>query len=96
MVDHMSWMMAGQFLAAATFVTLWAIGCAERGGWGLACLFGVLMGLFGQVYTLIMYCVMPLPPELACKWFVSGLAQSVLLGVLTSFTYRPMARSAAA
>ena len=94
MVDHLSWMMTGQFLAAATFVILWAIGCAESGGLRMACAYGLLMGLFGQVYTLIMYSVMPLPFELATKWFISGLAQGVLLGVLTSFTYRPVARPA--
>ena len=69
------WMMAGQFLAAATFVILWTIGCAERGTLGGACLYGLLMGLFHQSNTLITKTVMHLQLELATKWFASGLAQ---------------------
>ena len=96
MESHIPWMMAGQFLAAASFVILWAIGCAERGTVGGACLYGLLMGLFFQADTLILYAVMPLPPELAAKWFVSGLIQTVLLGVVTKFVYKPNPRTGAA
>jgi len=67
MVDHMSWMMAGQFLLAATFCHRLGsrLRRARRAKVGLCV--RTADGLFGQVYTLIMYSVMPLPPELACK-----------------------------
>jgi hypothetical protein len=96
MQSHMPWMMTGQFLAAATFVTLWAMGCAARGSVGGACLYGLLMGIFHQANTLITYSVTPLPPDLATKWFASGLLQAVLFGMLTFFVYKPAPRTGAA
>ncbi len=85
----LGWMFAAQFLCALTFVLLWAAGFAERGTMGRACIFGVIMGLFGQVNTLVMYVVMPLPAEIPVKWFVSGMAQAVVLAVVTFFVYKP-------
>jgi hypothetical protein len=86
---RMPWMFAGQFLLASTFVVLWAMGFAGRGGIKSACVYGLLMGLFNQANTLINYVVSPMPPGLAAKWFVSALAQSVLLAVMTFFIYKP-------
>jgi hypothetical protein len=88
MQQHLSWMMGGQLLASTTFVVVWAMGFAGRGlAWAIV--YGLLMGLFGQVNTLIMYSVMPLPLEITTKWFVAGLAQAVLLGLVTNFIYTP-------
>jgi|SRR6185369_16963671 len=89
MQARMPLMSAGQFLAAATFVLVWALGFAERGTIGLACLYGLLLGLFSQSTTLIMYVVQPLPQNIATAWFVSGLVQSALFGVVTHFVYKP-------
>jgi hypothetical protein len=38
--------------------------------------------------------IMPMPAELAVKWFFSGLAQAVLLGIVTSLVYKPEPSSA--
>ena len=35
---------------------------------------------------------MPVPAELAIKWFVAGLVQAVLLGIVTSLVYKPAHR----
>ena len=85
------WMLGAQFLFALTFVLLWAAGFAARGSVGLACAFGLLTGLLVQVTTIITFVVTPLPAELALKWFLSGVAQAILLGVLTFFVYKPLA-----
>src|SRR5689334_16074033 len=55
MQKNMGWLMLGQFLAAATFVMLWAKGFAEKACIRCACMFGLVMGLFSQAHTLIAY-----------------------------------------
>jgi len=89
MVSHMGWLLLGQFLAAATFVVLWAKGFAATARLGCACLYGLFMGLFSQANTLVTYAVQPFPASLAVKWFIAGLAQGVLLGVLVFSVYKP-------
>ena len=83
------WLMLGQFLAAATFATLWAKGFAGSGRIRRACLYGLCMGLFSQATTFITFAVQPFPRDLAVKWVVAGLAQGVLMGLLVSFVYNP-------
>ena len=89
MQAHMTWLMLGQFLFAAVFVVLWAKGFASLKCPGAACLYGTLMGLFSQATTLITYAVQPFPAGLAVKWFVSGVVQGLLLGLLVFFVYKP-------
>jgi len=84
-----AWMLSGQLLMAATFVVVWATGFTERGGVKCACVYGLFMGLFSQADTLISYVVTPLPGEIALKWFLSGLAQAVVLGCISFFVYKP-------
>lgn len=82
------WFFIAQILCAATFVLIWAKGAAGRSiGAGVA--FGLLMGMFQQIWVLIIYAILPMPPDLAIKWFISGLVQAVLLGVATSLLYKP-------
>jgi len=89
MTAHMGWMLLGQFLIAATFVVLWAKGFAAEATLRCACLYGLFMGLFSQAMTLIFYVVEPLPGHLAAKWFIAGIIQSILMGVLVHFAYKP-------
>ena len=89
MQGHMGWLMLGQFLFAATFVILWAQGFATTARLGCACLYGLFMGLFSQAATLITYAVQPLPADIAVKWFVPGVAQGVLVGIIVFFVYKP-------
>ena len=89
MQAHMGWLMLGQFLAATMFVMIWARGFAATACLGCACVYGTCMGLFGQANTLITYAVQPLPAEIAVKWFMAGVAQGVLMGLLVFFVYKP-------
>ena len=93
MQGHMGWLMLGQFLAAATFVVLWARGFAEKACIVCAVMFGLFMGLFHQSTTLITYAVQPMPGDLMLKWFLAGTAQSVLLGLLVFFVYKPVPKA---
>ena len=89
MKEHMCWLMLGQFLAAATFTMLWAKGFAEGAHVRCACMYGLMMGLFSQAGTLISYAVQPIPSDLAVKWFIAGIVQAILMGVLVRLVYKP-------
>ncbi|HKP92808.1 MAG TPA: hypothetical protein VJS88_02850 [Chthoniobacterales bacterium] len=82
------WMLIAQFLCAAVFVIIWAQGFAGR-GMGAAVAFGLLMGTAMQIWVIINHVVSPVPGILAAKWFFSGLAQAVLLGLVTAAIYKP-------
>jgi len=89
MMARFLWMVVGQFVAAATFVILWAFGPAYRADMGTAFAYGLLMGLFAQAHTIISYVVTPMPGELAAKWFFSGLAEAIVLALITAAIYKP-------
>jgi hypothetical protein len=88
MHTRICWMFFAQFLIVATFAIVWAKGFAGR-SMGTAVTFGLLMGVFQQTWVIILFVVLPIPAELAVKWFVGGLAQAVLLGVVTALVYKP-------
>lgn len=81
-------MLAAQLLCALTFVLIWAKGFAGR-DFGTAMLFGLLMGLFQQTWAIVNYVVLPMPGEIAAKWFLSGLVQAVVLALITAAIYKP-------
>lgn len=91
MKDHFVWLMLGQFLWAVIFVVIRAKGFSATASFGNACLYGLSMGVFGQVHTLVTYAVQPFPAELAVQWFLSGVVQSTLMGALVFFVYKPKA-----
>jgi len=39
--------------------------------------------------TIVLYVTMPMPGLLALKWFIAGLVQAVLLGMLAAAIYKP-------
>jgi len=92
MTSHMTWMLGAQLLFVITFVILWAKGFAERTS-KISCAvgYGVLMGLFSGVWALIMFVVVPMPGSIAAKWFFAGIAQTILLGLVTFWIYKPSA-----
>ena len=94
MQSHMRWLMAGQFLAAATFTVLWAKGFAATACLRCACAFGAFMGLFSQASTFITYAVQPFPEDIAIKWVISGVVRGVLIGILVFYVYKPKPDSA--
>ena len=89
MQKQMGWLMLGQFLAAVTFTVLYAKGFAATACLRCAAIYGLFMGLFGQAATCITYAVQPLPASIAVKWFLAGLVQGVLMGVLVFLVYKP-------
>ena len=90
------WMLGAHLLIAFAFVMIWALGFADRGNAALACSYGLLAGLLVQATTIITYVVSPLPPSIALKWFISGVVQSVLLGLVVWLVYKPSPKKALA
>ena len=88
MQSRFHWMVLAQVLCAVSFVIIWAKG-GVPGSVGNGIGFGLLMGLFQQIWALVNYVVLPLPGDLAVKWFCSGLGQAVLIGITTALIYRP-------
>ena len=90
MKKHFGCLLFGQFLIAVTFVVLWAKGFAANARVRCACLYGFFMALFAQAgMSVITYAVQPLPGIIPLKWFIAGVIQGVLLGLLVFFVYKP-------
>lgn len=89
MQKHFHFMLLGQFLFAATFVLIWSKGFPAVATLGGSCLYGLTMALFSQAMTLITYVVQPMPGSLAVKWFIAGIVQGVVLGVIVFFVGKP-------
>jgi hypothetical protein len=89
MRQKMGWLTFGQFLAGTAFVVLWASGFAAKAKIAGACTYGLFMGLFSQGATLITYAVQPFPAGLIAKWFIVGIAQGILMGLLVYWVYKP-------
>jgi hypothetical protein len=81
-------MFFAQFLCAATATIIWAMGFAGRPV-STGVVFGLIMGIFQQVWAIVFYVVAPMPGDLAAKWFFSGLAQAVLVGIVAALLYKP-------
>ena len=92
MHSHMVWMFGAQLLFVITFVILWAKGFASATT-KVSCVvgYGLLMGLFSGVWAIMMYVVVPMPGSIAAKWFFAGIAQTILLGLVTFFVYKSKA-----
>jgi hypothetical protein len=82
------WVTLAQLIAITTFVLLWAKGFAGR-DIGTGILFGLLMGMSQHVWAIVNYVAMPVPGALAAKWFLAGVTEGVVLGIVTSLIYKP-------
>lgn len=89
MMSFMGWMLLGQFVAAAVFVTLWAVGFAHRASIGTAVMYGVFVGMFFGANPLYIYAVQPVPGSLVFKWIVACVLQFTLMGLLVVAGSRP-------
>ena len=89
MKAHMPGIFIGQFLVALAFTMMWSR--IALGGAGLPCAiaFGVCFGLFYSGGTVIQNAVQPLPAGLMMKWIISGILQSVLVGVVLFLVHKP-------
>jgi hypothetical protein len=94
MQSHMGWMLCAQLLTVITFVLLWTR-WAETARFGCAVGFGLLMGMFSGVWAIVLYVILPMPGAIAAKWFVAGVMQCILLGIVTFYVYKPAASATA-
>lgn len=88
------WMLIGQLLAAISFVYIWAKWIRPR-DLGAGAYFGLWLGVAQGIWAIAYYVVAPLPGSLAAKWFLVGILQAVLLGVIIAAIYRTDADIAA-
>ena len=57
--------------------------------------FGLIVGLFTSLpMGYGSYAVMPIPYELAFKWFLYGTAETIVVGMIAALIYRPLAKGA--
>ena len=89
MGKHFPFLLSGQLLAAVAFVVIWSKGLPAVSTLGRSCLYGLTMGLFMQATTLITYAVQPMPGSLMAKWFIAGIVQGVLMGVVVFLVGKP-------
>lgn len=82
------WVTLAQIIAVVTFVLLWAKGFAGR-DIGTGIVFGLLVGMSQHVWAIVNYVAFPVPGALAAKWFLGGVAEGVVLGIVTSLVYKP-------
>ena len=96
MTSRMGWMLGAQLLFVITFVILWAKGFASSTT-KISCAigYGLLMGLFSGVWAIIMYVIVPMPCSIAAKWFFAGIAQTILLALVTFWIYKPSVQAVA-
>jgi uncharacterized membrane protein len=83
----MAWMLGAQLLTVVTFVLLWTR-WANTAQLSCAVGFGFLMGVFSGVWAIVLYVILPMPPSIAVKWFVAGIVQCILLGIVAFFVYK--------
>ncbi|QXP83919.1 hypothetical protein ABZN20_03450 [Methylococcus sp. ANG] len=73
----------------ALFFVLSYVRCARNGGVRDGLFHGLSFGLLsGLLVDLNQYLLYPLPPLLAAEWFLSGLLEFCLYGVLVGWLYR--------
>lgn len=83
----MHYMLLGQLVTAIAFAWIFIHGYKGTGIMeGVR--YGLLMGLFQAGGNMIMYVVAPYTCALVTAWTVAGFVQSVLVGVVASFTYK--------
>ena len=89
MKSHMPGIFIGEFLVAIAFTMLWAR--IALGGAGIQCAIalGVFMGLAYSGSAVMQNAVQPLPAGLMMKWITGGILQSVFVGIVLFFVYKP-------
>jgi len=62
----------------------------ERKGIGEGLRYGIYIGLFQSfIAAYAQYVVYPLPYSMALQWFIYGLIQMIILGIVTALIYKP-------
>ncbi len=85
----MTWIM---FITSAFFCFFFCYVFArgyEGKGIGEGVRYGVIIGLFlGVTQSYDWYVILPIPYSLALKWFLAGMATTVIMGIVASLTYK--------
>ena len=88
----------GDLVFSFLFVYIFSKGY-EAKGWLEGLRFGLIIGLFLYIpMALGSYTVMPIPFSLAIYWFICGIIQVAIIGIIAALIYKPAkpARKAAA
>jgi hypothetical protein len=93
MQKHFAFLVLGHVLAAVAFVVIWSKGLSAVATLGGSCLYGLTMALFSEAGTLITYAVQPMPGSLMTKWFIAGIVQGVLMGVVVFLVGKPKSQA---
>lgn len=90
-IRSLSWLMYVSYAVfAPVFVVVFKQGYEEnKPGLGQGLRYGILVGLLLSVpMALTCYAVMPIPVSLAAGWFIGGMAEMAVLGVLTGWIWK--------
>lgn len=82
-------MMLAEFFAAAAFTMIFAACVAEKRCMSCTLKYSASMGVFSGAGQFMMYCVQPLPFDLAAKWVLAALVQALVLGFVIHKIYKP-------
>jgi len=96
MQRHFGFLVLGHVLAAVAFVVIWSKGLSAVATVGGSCLYGLTMALFSQAGTLITYAVQPMPGSLMTKWFIAGIVQGILMGLILFLIGKPKPKAGTA
>lgn len=93
MMDKMYLMYINGVLMSLLFVYFFA-----KGNWGKSIVGGLHFGfIFGLLISLVMtlnqYIVYPIPLDLFYKWFIYGLIEVIIAGVVVFLIYKPKTKS---
>lgn len=82
---------AGYGVFAVFFVWIFAKGYEkDKSGFGQGLRFGILAGfLVNAAYSMMCYAVMPLPVVIPVAWFLGGMVECLVAGVVAGMIYKP-------
>ncbi len=87
MIQHMPWMLFGQFTVALFFTGLF-VGGYKHGGMMEGVRFGILIGMFTTGGMFIQHAVTPIPFDIIMSWIGGAIIQTVFGGILASIIYK--------
>lgn len=94
-MESMMWIMWLMDLIWVYFFCFFFAKGYENKGIGEGLRFGLYIGLFTSlVYSYGSYAMYPITYNVALYWFLTGLAVSIVMGVIASFTFKPAAAAA--
>jgi len=91
-MDRMMWMLSlASAIYALAFNFIYAKGFeAAKPGLGQGLRFGLYVWVLTSiVFNLSWYVLIPIPPSLPVYWTISGLVESLILGAVAGFLYKP-------